>query len=96
MLLAATFRSGRAGAALAASIEAAAARGSRVAQVGLGPLPRDDAAALIDAAPAERDRLYRESGGNPFYLLRSRAAAAAARPGPRRPPRSSRPACRPR
>jgi hypothetical protein len=36
----------------------------------LGPLERDQVQQLVaDATPAERDRLYRASRGNPFYLL---------------------------
>src|SRR5256885_6710850 len=38
--------------------------------VALGPLTPADASTLIaGVGGAERDRLYEESGGNPFYLL---------------------------
>ena len=47
-----------------------AARADKLAQVELGALGRDDAAALLGAAMdgALAETIYRESGGNPFYL----------------------------
>ena len=63
----AAFRSGQASPALAATIEERV-RGDRISELTLGPLSPEDAEKLV-ADGAEADRLYEESGGNPFYLL---------------------------
>jgi DNA-binding NarL/FixJ family response regulator/tetratricopeptide (TPR) repeat protein len=69
VMVAATMRTGRADPILVGAIEAAARDGD-VEQIHLGPLDHSAAAKLIDAgADGDRDRLYRESGGNPFYLI---------------------------
>lgn len=68
VMVAATFRRARIDRALMSTIE----RGMRAAdrRVDLGPLPRAQAYALVnEAGPAEYDRLYEASGGNPLYLL---------------------------
>jgi DNA-binding CsgD family transcriptional regulator len=67
VLLGLAARAGRAPrleAALADSV-----RGGTGVLLELGPLPLEAAAALLpDTGPAARAHLYRESGGNPFYL----------------------------
>jgi ATP/maltotriose-dependent transcriptional regulator MalT len=69
VMLAATTRSGRAPGMFAAAIEQATRRGT-VSQLVLEPLDRDEAAKLVaDISPAQLERLYEESGGNPFFLL---------------------------
>jgi hypothetical protein len=70
VMLVASLRTGQAPAMLAAAIENAA-RSGRVIALELGPLSHEDAARLVGAtmAPTAVDALYRESGGNPFYLL---------------------------
>jgi DNA-binding CsgD family transcriptional regulator/tetratricopeptide (TPR) repeat protein len=67
VMVAATMRTGRTDATLAGAIEAAARAGD-LTQVALGPLDPDAAAKLVEPG-GDGDRLYRESGGNPFYLL---------------------------
>ena len=49
---------------------ARAHRAGSLTSIGLGPLSRTEAHALLDGATAGADaeRLYSESGGNPFYL----------------------------
>ncbi len=69
-LVAATFRAGQVDRALEAAIEAALRGGDGVRRIGLGPLAPGDTEALVGrAGRAELDRLYRASGGNPFYML---------------------------
>ena len=79
-MLAATMRTGPVSPLLAAAIDRAARRGT-VHQLELGPLDRDQAARLVGEVTVEDlDVLYRESGGNPFYLLqlaRARSLASA-------------------
>ena len=70
---------------LEAALETATRNGAAEV-VNLGPLPRDAAEGLLQPSMprSERERLYRESGGNPFYLeALVRAAASEARPGAR-------------
>ena len=83
LLVAATFRTGQARPALVGAIEAAARDGD-VEQLALGPLGEDEAATLVELDDrADRDHLYRESGGNPFYLLQlARGGAGGARQAP--------------
>jgi DNA-binding NarL/FixJ family response regulator len=70
VVVAATFRAGQVDRVLEAAIEAALRGGDAVHRIGLGPLAPSDAEALVDGAgTAELDRLYRASGGNPFYML---------------------------
>jgi ATP/maltotriose-dependent transcriptional regulator MalT len=69
ILLAGTFRTGQASAALVAAIDAADRAGD-VERLELGPLALHEAAELLgDTDSGRRERLYLESGGNPFYLL---------------------------
>ncbi len=70
VMLVASVRTGQAPAMLTAAIENAA-RSGRITALELGPLNRADAARLVGAtvAPTAVDGLYRDSGGNPFYLL---------------------------
>jgi DNA-binding NarL/FixJ family response regulator len=69
MLLAGSFRTGQAGRALAVAIEAAD-RSGEVERLDLGPLAREEAGRLLPTADRPtRERLYAQSGGNPFYLL---------------------------
>ena len=69
LLLAGSFRTGQAAPALMAAIEAADRSGD-VERLALGPLAPADAARLLPTTDrATRDRLYLQSGGNPFYLL---------------------------
>jgi DNA-binding NarL/FixJ family response regulator len=69
VMVVATLRTGQADAALFAAIEAGV-RDGQVEQLLLGPLDSAAAEKLVEAeGAAERQRLYQESGGNPFYLL---------------------------
>src|SRR4051812_38016758 len=70
ILLAGTFRTGQASPALVAAIDAAARAGD-VQRIEMGPLAPGEAAELLGAPAAggRSDRLYVQSGGNPFYLL---------------------------
>ena len=83
VMVAATFRSGQADHALTAAIERATTDAQIVHPVALGPLTPADASTLIaGVGGAERERLYEESGGNPFYLLQL-ALMAGDSDGPR-------------
>src|SRR5919109_446993 len=62
------FRPGQATPTLAATI-AEGVQSGQIHKITLGPLEKGPAETLVDADPTEADRLYRESGGNPFYLL---------------------------
>jgi DNA-binding CsgD family transcriptional regulator len=65
ILLVGAHRSGR-----EAAVLEPATRGADVERLALGPLGRMDADTLLeDAGAPDRDRLFRDSGGNPFYLL---------------------------
>ncbi len=67
VLLAMAMRAGRAPALEAALGQTA--RTDATTLIELGPLPRSAVETLLPGArPAARDRLYRESGGNPFFL----------------------------
>jgi ATP/maltotriose-dependent transcriptional regulator MalT len=69
VMLAAAIRSGQAPRLLATAIEQASRRGT-VTRFVLRPLDREDAAKLaVDIPPSQLEPLYRESGGNPFFLL---------------------------
>jgi DNA-binding CsgD family transcriptional regulator/tetratricopeptide (TPR) repeat protein len=69
ILLAGSYRTGQAGRALVGAIEAADRAGD-VERLALGPLKLDDAGQLVPGSNrATRERLYAQSGGNPFYLL---------------------------
>ncbi len=75
VLLALTARTGR-----APAIEESLQRATHAARIlELAPLSRADASKLLPAAlgPAARARLYRDSGGNPFYLEALAGAGAA-------------------
>ena len=79
VMVAATFRRGQIDRALTSTIE----RGMREAdgRVHLGPLPRDQAHALVDETPsANYQDLYETSGGNPLYLLELARLAAGGEP----------------
>ena len=81
-----TFRAGQADAGFTATIEAAA-RDGQVRSVALGALDRAASERLIEFhGLAEREGLFRESGGNPFYLLQlARSGGPVALDGGRRP-----------
>ena len=80
VMLAATIRSGRSPARITAAI-GDAVRTGKVKQLELGPLDHDQAGRLVGAiASSDLERLYRESGGNPFYLLQLARAAASPKP----------------
>jgi DNA-binding NarL/FixJ family response regulator len=70
VVLAFALRRGHADRAIEQAIESAARNSDSVHRVALGPLAPSDAAMLVDVPdPAECERLYRASGGNPFYIL---------------------------
>ncbi len=82
LLIALAFREGGVPAGLRAALEAAAREGG-LTELRLAPLSRDDADALMgDTLPASlRDRIYHQSGGNPFYVEQlARAHGEEARP----------------
>ncbi|HWJ51497.1 MAG TPA: AAA family ATPase, partial [Solirubrobacteraceae bacterium] len=80
VMLAATIRSGRSPARITAAIQDAV-RAGKVKQLELGPLDHDEAGRLVGAiASSDLELLYRESGGNPFYLLQLARAAASPKP----------------
>lgn len=83
VLLVLSFRAGRASPALVDAIEVSAHEGT-LDRLALGPLDPAAAEALVHGADAsERDRLYRDSGGNPFYLLQlARRGAGGDGPAP--------------
>jgi DNA-binding CsgD family transcriptional regulator len=64
VLIALAFRAGQVPNSLLAALDAAAREGL-VTEIGLGPLSEAEADALLGGAPP---LLYRQSGGNPFYL----------------------------
>jgi ATP/maltotriose-dependent transcriptional regulator MalT len=69
VLLAGSFRTGQVSTALLAAIDAADRAGD-VERIELGPLAPHEADTLLgDTDGARRQGLYRQSGGNPFYLL---------------------------
>jgi DNA-binding NarL/FixJ family response regulator len=69
VMVAVAYRAGQARPALAGAIEGAV-RDGEIELVELGPLEAEDAGRLVAAeSAADRERLLRESGGNPFYLL---------------------------
>ena len=80
------YRSGQVSSAVSSTVEEGA-RSGQVVQVVLGPLGRNDAERLLpDESSSAADRLFQESGGNPFYLLqlaRSGDGAGTGTPGPR-------------
>jgi DNA-binding CsgD family transcriptional regulator len=82
VLVAIAYRAGQARPALAAAVEAAL-RNGEIERLEVGPLDAADAGRLVEGdARAQRDRLYRESGGNPFYLLQlARTATGESRFG---------------
>ena len=83
VLLAGGYRTGQAHPALAAAVDAAE-RAGRVECLALGPLAPEAAAELVAGADAaSRQRLYSQSGGNPFYLLQLARAGARTRGGAR-------------
>ena len=80
VLLAGGFRTGQAHPALTTAID----RAGRVTCLELGPLPPDEATALVAGTGGDRlDALYAESGGNPFYLLQLARVGDGNRAGPR-------------
>lgn len=75
VLLAGSFRTGQAAPGLTTAIDAAH-RAAKVARLELGPLGPDEAGQLLAGTDrARHERLYRESGGNPFYMLQLARAA---------------------
>ena len=82
LLVALAFREGGLPAGLRAALEAAAREGS-VTELALSALSRDDADAFMgrELPAAMRDEIYRQSGGNPFYLEQlARAGGERQRP----------------
>jgi ATP/maltotriose-dependent transcriptional regulator MalT len=73
-------RSGQAPAQLEAAIEAAAFAG-KCRRIEIGPLERDEARRLVPDAVRDDELLYRESGGNPFYLIQLARRSTTAQPG---------------
>jgi predicted ATPase len=85
VLLALAFRPAQASPQLLAAVDGAARAGGGV-RLDLHPLAARDAVALVaDRAPAGAvDELYRESGGNPFFLqelIRARSRERGSPPG---------------
>lgn len=80
VMVAAAFRAGQVDRMLEASLESATRASDAVRHLSLGPLTPIDAERLVEVGePGERERLYRASGGNPFYLIElSRAAGDGA------------------
>jgi ATP/maltotriose-dependent transcriptional regulator MalT len=69
VVVAGSFRTGQVDAALLAAIRAAS-RTAQVHHLELGPLTPEQASELVATHDASsRERLYHQSGGNPFYLL---------------------------
>jgi len=60
------YRPAQASRLLRHAVEAACDRDA-CTEIALGPLSREEATALLDGTP-DTDSIYRESGGNPFYL----------------------------
>jgi hypothetical protein len=82
VLVAVAYRSGRLPTMLVSEL-AVAARAGTLRRVELGPLTREQADLLAEAAslsPAARQRLFTDSGGNPFYLEQLARAAQHASP----------------
>jgi DNA-binding NarL/FixJ family response regulator/tetratricopeptide (TPR) repeat protein len=79
VLIALAFRTGQVPNSVLAALEAAG-RDGLVTEIGLGPLTEAEAAALL-GAPAS-PLLYRQSGGNPFYLDELARAAPSRGPAP--------------
>ena len=75
ILIALAFRAGQVPNSLLAALEAAG-RDGLVSEIGLGPLTQAEAQALLGTAP--QPVLYRQSGGNPFYLEELARAPAPA------------------
>ena len=63
------------------SVDAACDRGDCI-EIGLGPLAREDAERLLGGvhSAGRRHEIYREAGGNPFYLEQLARAATSDRP----------------
>src|SRR5438309_1522388 len=78
-----SYRPPQLGSRMRAALDRGQAEG-RVTAVEIGPLLRSEAELLVsrEMPPTLLDSLYKESGGNPFYLLElARAATAGVRPG---------------
>ena len=70
VVVAFALRRAQADRAIEEEIDSAIRRSESVHRIALGPLASADAETLIELRdPAERERLYRASGGNPFYML---------------------------
>ena len=70
VVLAVGLRPGQADHATEAVMDSARRGSASVHSIALGPLAPADAQVLMGLAdPAEAERLYRRSGGNPFYML---------------------------
>jgi len=81
--VACAYRSGQAPALLVRAVDSISAEAG-LERIGLGPLRADEAERLVESLdPSERELLYRESGGNPFYL--EQLARAPSRVGGPRP-----------
>ena len=78
VMLAVTFRTGQLDDGLTAVIERALGEAELSSHLELGPLGPVEAQALINATdPAEYERLYAASGGNPFYMIQLARLATA-------------------
>jgi DNA-binding CsgD family transcriptional regulator len=77
VMIVGSFRTGQADPALVAAVEAATREGA-VEHLELGPLEPGDAEKLLGSRPADQ-RVYEQSGGNPFYLVQLARSDAGSR-----------------
>jgi len=83
VVVAFALRRGQEDRAIESEIESAIRRSDSVHRIELGPLAPADAEMLVDVSDsAERQLMYRASGGNPFYMLELARLRAEGHAGP--------------